>query len=58
MFKHLIKKVREESNNASILPETSSDETNGHSVNDHQHENAASDELSTATRHREFDMKF
>jgi hypothetical protein len=30
MFKHLIKKVREESNNPSILPENSAEETNGY----------------------------
>ncbi len=30
MFKTLIKKVREESTNSSILPENNSDEINGH----------------------------
>ena len=34
MFKHLIKKVREESSNSSILPENSPDDTNGHSTRD------------------------
>ena len=35
MFKTLIKKVREESTNVSVLPENnSSDETNGYSIDD------------------------
>ena len=41
MFKTLIKKVREESTNASILPENdSSDEINGHSNKDQIDEDA------------------
>ena len=40
MFKHLIKKVREESNNASILPENAAEEVNGIS---HREQNDSSD---------------
>jgi len=40
MFKHLIKKVREESNNSSILPENATEELNGTT---HREQNESSD---------------
>jgi hypothetical protein len=42
MFKTLIKKVREESTNSSILPENDSDEINGHLTNSLDEENSSS----------------
>ena len=52
MFKPLIKKVREESNNPSTLPENNSDETNGNL--NRENNNSLDDEHSSSSRtHRE-----
>lgn len=52
MFKTLIKKVREESNNPSILPENNSDEINGHGTkeNNNNNNNSLDEEHSLSTR--------
>jgi len=48
MFKTLIKKVREESSNPSILSENNSDEINGHLTKDN---NNSFDEDNSSLRH-------
>jgi hypothetical protein len=48
MFKPLIKKVREESSNPSILPENNSDEINGHL---NKENNNSFDEENSASSH-------
>ncbi|CAF5195858.1 unnamed protein product, partial [Rotaria magnacalcarata] len=54
MFKPLIKKVREKSNNPSILPENSSDEANDNIPKDHK--NSSNQENSSSSRaHRRSD---
>lgn len=49
MFKHLIKKVREESNNASILPENPSEDLNG-SLHREQNDNSDHENSTPALR--------
>jgi hypothetical protein len=51
MFKTLIKKVREESSNTSILPENSPEENNGHVAREHN-DSAEHDTAPVVRKHR------
>jgi hypothetical protein len=58
MFKTLIKKVREESNNPSILPENNSDEINGYLIKENTNSNDEENSLSTRTHRKSFEIYY
>jgi hypothetical protein len=57
MFKHLIKKVREESSNTSILPENSPEDINGDPTRE-QYDSSDLEQATSVRKHRKLIVRF
>lgn len=57
MFKTLIKKVREENSNSSILTENQSEETNGHINRESDEDNSSSQRIDRKWKQEDYFIK-